>query len=561
MRTTSPPRRAASLLAVGATGAAAVLFGFAAPAQAASLPELYVSTDSGSGVDTVLSGGSYTIPTGYCSVTWSLYGAGGGAGYDGTDSANPVINDGSQGGYLQVTTPVAAGQTVAYVTGVLGGDASNSGGGALGTGNPPGAAGLDQLVSSAIVGGSGGGGGATSVSVGSFSLVAHGGAGGPADASTAGGDGGNGTSNSVTGGATPDTDDDTGNFGDGSIDAFVAPCPEAPTGLSAEGGNGEATVYFSPADSGTPADSWQYSVGGGTWTDTGITDAYTTYFTVPGLTNGDTVSIRVRGVVGASGFGAASAAVSVTPAVPNGAPTHVVVTPGPSSYVVTWGAPTTAGTFPVDHYVVGYDNGQSGGPLCESVPATARRCVGAALPGGNYGISVWAVDTKGNSGTHSSRVAVGTITKPTVPDAAPTSTDHLQLPAGTDAALATGEKVTLSGSGYLPNSTISVIIYSSPQVLTSVVTDATGSFRVTVTVPDGLENGNHTLVASGVDSTGQTRYVTLPVTVTGGTTGSGGLAYTGVDIALPLTGGLIALGVGAALMFVARRRKVSGKAA
>jgi hypothetical protein len=115
----------------------------------------------------------------------------------------------------------------------------------------------------------------------------------------------------------------------------------------------------------------------------------------------------------------------------------------------------------------------------------------------------------------------------------------------------------LTGHGYLPNSTVSVIIYSSPQVLTSVVTDGTGSFTVTVTVPKGLESGHHTLVASGVDSTGEVRYVTLPVTVSGGTTGSGGLAYTGVDVALPLIGGLIALVAGAALMVVARRRKVA----
>jgi hypothetical protein len=121
----------------------------------------------------------------------------------------------------------------------------------------------------------------------------------------------------------------------------------------------------------------------------------------------------------------------------------------------------------------------------------------------------------------------------------------------------------LSGHGYLPNSTVSVIIYSSPRVLTSVVTDETGSFEVTVTVPKRLESGHHTFVASGVDPSGKVRYVTLPVTVSGGTTGGGGntgggdLAYTGFDVALPLTIGLFAFGVGGALMFAARRRKVT----
>lgn len=562
MRTTSPSRRAGALLAAGATGAAAVLLGFAAPAQAASLDEIHISTQSGSDVDDVVSG-TYTIPTGYCSVEWSLYGAGGGAGYDGTDSANPVTNDGSSGGYLQATTPVTAGQVITVTPGVAGASGSDTGGGSGGSGAPNGVAGTDQ-VDTTTIGGSGGGGGATAVSVGSFSLVAHGGAGGASAGGIDGGAGGNGASNTVSWtGVTADTDDDTGNTGDGSIDGYVEPCPAAPaapTGLTASGGNGEATVDFTPADSDSwYGFTWQYSVDNGTWTNADVTQ-YTTYFTVSSLTNGTTYSIRVRGLNGPS-VGAASAPVSVTPALPNGAPTHVVVTPGPSSYVVTWDAPTTTGTFPITSYVVGYDSGESGGALCEDVAVTARRCVGAALPGGNYGVSVWAVDTKGNWGDHSDRVPVGTVPAPTVPTTVPTSTERLALPAGQTSSVTAGKQVTLSGHGYLPNSTVTLIAYSTPQVLTTVVTDATGSFTATVTVPAGLESGHHTLVASGVDPSGAVRYVTLPVTVSGGTTGSGGLAYTGADIALPLTAGLIALAVGGGLMVASRRRKVTDTAA
>lgn len=558
VRSTSQPRRVASLLAAGATGAAAVLLGLAAPAQATTLNTIWISTDSGAGADQVVSS-SYTIPTGYCSVDWDLSGGGGGAGYDGTV---PGTNPGAAGGYVEATTPVTAGQTISFVTGAKGADGTAAGHGTGGSGSPAGADGTDQVDSTpATIGGSGGGGGATVVSLAGNSLVAHGGAGGASAAGINGGAGGNGTTNTVswTGSTGPYTDD-AGSNDVGYIDGHVNPCPPAPgapTGLSATGGNGEATVYFTP-DSQTSADSWQYSIGGGTWTDVTPDGSGELSFTLTGLTNGTTYSISVRGVSTVAGAGAASAAVSVTPAVPNGAPTHVVVTPGSSSYVVTWDPPTTSGTFPVAGYVVAYNGGEMGGPLCENVPVTAaRRCVGAAVPGTNYSVQVWTVDTKGNWGDQSALVPVGTVAAPVVPSAPPTSTDHLVLPAGTSDTLPAGTTVKLTGHGYLPNSTVSVIIYSSPQVLTSVVTDSTGSFEVTVTVPKGLESGHHTLVASGVDPTGTVRYVTLPVTVTGGTTGSGGLAYTGFDVALPLTGGLIALGVGATLMVVTRRRKVA----
>jgi chitodextrinase len=194
------------------------------------------------------------------------------------------------------------------------------------------------------------------------------------------------------------------------------------------------------------------------------------------------------------------------------------------------------------------------------------------VPGAKYQVQVWAVDTKGNWGVPSALLPVGKVSAPAVPAAPPASKDHLELPAGADSAVSAGATMKLSGHGYLPNSTVSVIIYSSPRVLTSVVTDGTGSFEVTVTVPKRLESGHHTLVASGVDPSGKVRYVTLPVTVSGGTTGGGGttgdgtpgdgdLAYTGFDVALPLTIGLFALGVGGALMFAARRRKVPEPAA
>jgi hypothetical protein len=549
-------------LAAGATGAAAVLLGLAAPAQASTLDSIDISAGQ-------VASGSYTVPIGYCSVQWSLSGAGGGAGYDANTGGQ---GNAGLGGWLSATTPVTAGQIITLVTGTKGHDASATGHGTGGgTGATAGANGEDQLDgSSAIVGGGGGGGGATSVSVAGHSLVARGGDGGEADG-TAGGTGGNGAANTVNwdGVTEVDSEPTAGTDGDGSINGTVNPCPEgpgAPTNVSTTGGNREATVNFSPNQDGAWADSWQYSLDGGTWTDVTVDGDSDHWFTITGLTNGRSYSVQVRGVdtettPGSPVFGDSSTAASVTPAAPNGAPTHVTVTPGPASYVVTWDAPKTSGTFPVAGYVVGWSGGQMGGALCENVPVTAaRRCVGAAVPGAKYTVSVRAIDSKGNWGDPSASVPVGTVAAPTVPAAPPTTADKLVLPSGATSDVAAGATMKLTGHGYLPNSTVSVIIYSSPKVLTSVPTDATGSFTVTVTVPKDLESGHHTLVASGVDPTGAVRYTTLPVTVSGGKAAAPSLAYTGVDVTLPLTGGLIALVAGGALMVVARRRKAADAA-
>ena len=71
-------------------------------------------------------------------------------------------------------------------------------------------------------------------------------------------------------------------------------------------------------------------------------------------------------------------------------------------------------------------------------------------------------------------------------------------------------------------------------------------------MPAGLAAGTHTLVAAGVDSLGNPRYVNLDVTVTAG--GGVRLANTGADVTVPALGGIAVLGLGAGLIVAARRR-------
>jgi titin len=232
------------------------------------------------------------------------------------------------------------------------------------------------------------------------------------------------------------------------------------------------------------------------------------------------------------------------------APSNVTVTTGDGTLTVSWGA-STAGSYPITGYTVAlvWGDGVSFGgysEFCETGP-TVLTCTAPAQPGVTHNVRVQAVDSGHRTGEYAE------VTSGVVPfsSSVPASDGDLTLPAGSTASVPAGKTITVSGSGYAPGSTVTVLIYSEPQVLTTVIADENGAFTVTVTVPAGLAPGQHTLVASGVDSEGNPRYVTLPVTVVAG------LASTGADIAVPVIGGLAALTVGGTLLLVSRRRKAA----
>jgi hypothetical protein len=266
-------------------------------------------------------------------------------------------------------------------------------------------------------------------------------------------------------------------------------------------------------------------------------------------------------------WGTSSAQVAVVPASsdPTPAPeapttatvaraTNLVATTGPSSITATWGAPATAGDHDVAFYGVTWSLENRGDIACEVAASAPRTCTFDAEAGQRYTVSVVAVDTEGNGGEPVSVVV--TAGKPVarqLPATVPASDGKIGRAAGATGSVAPGEKVVLRGEGYAPNSAVTVAIYSEPQELTTVFTDANGAFEVTVAVPAGLAAGTHTLVATGVDRDGNVRNLTLPVTVAAN--GAASLASTGADIALPLSGGIGALLVGGSLLVAARRRQ------
>jgi hypothetical protein len=147
----------------------------------------------------------------------------------------------------------------------------------------------------------------------------------------------------------------------------------------------------------------------------------------------------------------------------------------------------------------------------------------------------------------------------------PTGPVVAALSAGHDSNVASdGKTITVSGSGFLPDSDVTVVLHSDPVVLGVAHTDANGNFTATFALPAGVPAGEHTLIFTGLDAFGNP--VTVEQTVTLAGTGPpsvpasiGMLPVTGMET-LYLT--LLAAGLlitGAGTLVVARRQTLPVK--
>ncbi|MGZ4648356.1 MAG: fibronectin type III domain-containing protein [Blastococcus sp.] len=487
-----------------------------------------LAAGGGGGTAVVLNGTLIALAAGGGGAGTQAAGGGYASSGDGYNGANGNYN----GGDSASDSAVGAGGTTDDTNGVAGNGGTGKVGGA-------GAA------------GAGGGGGGL-----------FGGGGGASDGTDGAGGGGGYSLYSDNPRVNPVNADVAAGPGNGSVDYTLQACtaddaPLAPAHLTAQGGDGTLTVDFQPTWSetgGVDPDTWEYQLNSGAWTP--FTPTYTgdgaSEKVLTGLTNGTAYTVHVRGV-SSDGIDGVAASATGTPFKAIGAPAGLKVTTSNSVVTVTWDAPTTTGTYPLAGYTasLGVSYGQSGDLVMQCHTAVSERTCSSAVtpgPGVEYTFIVNAVDSNNNDGEQS-RIAVGEVAAPT---SVPSSDGTLTRPSGATGGVVNGEKIELHGTGYKPNSLVSVIIYSTPQVLKSVMTDGTGSFTVTVTVPAGLAAGNHTLVAAGVDNAGHMRYMTLPVTVSA--SGQATLAYTGASIVTPAIAGLVALVAGAGLLVASRRR-------
>lgn len=279
------------------------------------------------------------------------------------------------------------------------------------------------------------------------------------------------------------------------------------------------------------------------------------YATVDGLARaGYTVGVRAMSATGPSpvddaDFTAASLVLQLA------TPTAVTATAGSSSIAVGWTPPADIAGITGYRAVATPVGGGSAVP-CE-VPAAVHGCLLGVPAGVAYDVVVSSVGPAGEYATvPAAAVTTGVVPAPAVPAAVPPASGPLDVPA----SAAPGGSLPVRGAGFLPHSTVTLVVYSTPTVLGTVVTDATGAFTGTVALPAGLAPGAHSLVAVGVDPAGNPRSLVSALTVAGAApaaragTGSA-LAYTGAEVTGTAVAGLAALGLGTVLTLAGRRRR------
>ncbi|GAA1169923.1 hypothetical protein MOX01_28580 [Microbacterium oxydans] len=156
------------------------------------------------------------------------------------------------------------------------------------------------------------------------------------------------------------------------------------------------------------------------------------------------------------------------------------------------------------------------------------------------------------------------------------------------ASVAAGDAITISGAGFRAATALRIELRSTPVPLGAVTTDATGGFRVTVTVPADTKPGAHSIVLIDPDGVETTAAIAVTAAPGGtppgggtpgggtpggapggapadgsgnagsgpGTTSNGDLAATGADSVPFLLAGVLLLAVGAGLGIARRRRRL-----
>jgi hypothetical protein len=360
-----------------------------------------------------------------------------------------------------------------------------------------------------------------------------------------------------------------GNSAESSPSGSVTPISVAgaPGNVTTTATDTALTVSFTvPDNGGSTITGYQVSTdNGATWVALVTTGSGSVLGgTVTGLRAGTSYQVLVR-AINTVGAGSASAAVSITtrPAA-TAAPT---ATAGTSSATISWTQSTTS-------TVTGYTVYASpGSATCTTDSIADTSCVIGATAGVAYTYTVVAHSPAGDSIASASSSAT-TVAAPAAPSAAPT--DAPTTLTTTDGVLTTvtpGQQITVIGTGFLPNSSVTIIVYSAPIVLGSAVTDAAGDFSVPITIPTTLDVGAHNIVASGVDPSGAVRFIRMAVTVsaastpgstststdtgTGAVTSSGSLPFTGTPALQLGVGGLVIIAVGTLSVASARRRRPS----
>lgn len=176
------------------------------------------------------------------------------------------------------------------------------------------------------------------------------------------------------------------------------------------------------------------------------------------------------------------------------------------------------------------------------------------LPDTSYNFTVTARNTAGSS--HSILNSGTRVTTPSAPLLAPGNSLGMNPPSifsngQISPSLLRGQEVVITSGGFVPGSVIDFFAYSTPTYLGSGRADANGAITKTLTIPQSLANGQHTLVVSGISTSGQQAYSVGYFVVSDGAMSS--LSNTGFGLDRWLVLLTACLLVGAVLLVASRK--------
>jgi len=193
--------------------------------------------------------------------------------------------------------------------------------------------------------------------------------------------------------------------------------PSAPVITGITSGDGRLTVTYTGYDSttngGSAISKLEYSKNGGTtWVDAGT---LATTFTILGLTNGTSYSVKLR-ATNAIGLSSASVAVSGIPASVPDSPRNVSVIAGQTKATVAWLAPLDNGGAAVTGYTATAWSALTGGAASANCSTALLTCEITGLTNGTtYYVSVVATNAAGSSVATSPRISVTPAAAPGAP--------------------------------------------------------------------------------------------------------------------------------------------------
>ena len=197
--------------------------------------------------------------------------------------------------------------------------------------------------------------------------------------------------------------------------------PSAPTGLTANPGNQQVGLSWSPPiDNGGSAITdytIQYSSNSGSsWTDFADGVSPETSATVTGLTNGTEYTFQVA-AMNPAGAGSFAPTESIVPRTVPGNPTQLTVVPENEQVTLTWLAPSDNGGAAITDYLVEYsaDSGQSWNLFDDGVSTLTTATITGLTSGTEYVFRVNALNVVGSGSSSQNSSNFTPVTTPGAP--------------------------------------------------------------------------------------------------------------------------------------------------